>query len=192
MKKILLIALSLMMVFALVSCASTKKEAKAENEELVLYQNSFNDMPKWAVEAYSDDTTFYGWGYAKMSNRQNSIKKAQSDARTNITERVFIAVDEIVTNYVNDAGEDSDRQALDAFETLSRQRASAVLSDSAQKDMYIDQEGGVYILMGIPAENVKSQMYGAAEEASKKFVKNEAAAEANRMMNDAIAKYFGN
>ena len=75
----------------------------------------------------------------------------------------------------------------------SMKRAQALLSGTKQEDMWIDAEGGVYILMSIPVENVASQMYGAASDAvgQSQFVKNEAAAEANEMMNAAIDKYFG-
>ena len=59
--------------------------------------------------------------------------------------------------------------------------------------MYEEPDGGIWVLMSIPVENVESQMYGYVEEAieSTPFERNEAAEEANNMMNDAIAKYFG-
>lgn len=181
-KALLVISMIALLVFA--SCSSTETTEVAADP---------NAMPEWVYTDMSTQDVHYAVGYGKMSNQMNSIKRAQSEARNAIAEWVNISVEEIITTYTNDAGSDANRQAMDAFETLSKQTATAVLSGAKQENMWIDEEGGVYILMSIPVENVASQFYGAAEEAIAEtpFVKNEAAAEANSMMNDAIAKYFG-
>lgn len=183
MKKYLILAL-VAIALVLVGCASSE-EAVAVND---------SGMPEWTYMDMSTQDVHYAVGYANMSNRANSIKRAQAEARNIIAEWVSTAVDEIITTYTNDAGSEGNRQAMDAFETLSKQRAQAVLSGSKQEDMFIDEEGGVYILMSIPVENVASQMYGAAQDAVEqtKFEKNAAAQEANNMMNAAIEKYFSN
>ena len=181
-KALLVISMIALLVFA--SCSSTETTEVAADP---------NAMPEWVYTDMSTQDVHYAVGYGKMSNQMNSIKRAQAEARNAIAEWVNISVEEIITTYTNDAGSDANRQAMDAFETLSKQTATAVLSGAKQENMWIDEEGGVYILMSIPVENVASQFYVAAVEAIAEtpFVKNEAAAEANSMMNDAIAKYFG-
>ena len=196
MKKLVIAALAAILVLA--GCASTEPAAETTNQTAaaqvgqVLGMNGV-PMPDWVFSDQSTQDVHFAVGYAKMSNQMNSMKRAQAEARNVIAEWVMTAVDEIITTYTNDAGSDMNRQAMDAFEAVAKQRAQALLSGTKQEDMWIDAEGGVYILMSIPVENVASQMYGAASDAvgQSQFVKNEVAAEANEMMNAAIDKYFG-
>ena len=110
-----------------------------------------------------------------------------------MAEWVSTVVDEVITTYTNDAGEGVNRQAVDAFETVSRQRAQAVLSGVQQEDMWVDADGGVYVLMSLPIENIENDLLSVVNETftSDAFARNDAAEAANQMMNDAIAKYFG-
>ncbi len=182
MKKTLL-AIMLVAIALLAGCASTEEAAPVETD----------GTPDWVHIDISTQDVHYATGYGNMSNKQNSIKRAQAEARNLIAEWVNTSVEEIITTYTNDAGSEANRQAMDAFETLSIQNASAILSGVKQEDMYEEPDGGIWVLMSIPVENVKSQMYGYVEEAieSTPFERNEAAEEANNMMNNAIAKYFG-
>ena len=181
MKKLLLAALVALIVLA--GCASTDSAESAADP---------NAMPEWVMSDQSTQDVHYAVGYAKQATQMNSIKRAQAEARTLLAEWVNIAVDEIITTYTNDAGSGENRQAVDAFETIAKQRAQAVLSGSTQEAFWVDADGGVYVLMGIPVENVKDQMYGAVTESARQagFEKNEAAAEANAMMNAAIDRFF--
>ena len=180
-KALLVISMIALLVFA--SCSSTETTEVAADP---------NAMPEWVYTDMSTQDVHYAVGYGKMSNQMNSIKRAQAEARTLLAEWVNIAVDEIITTYTNDAGSGENRQAVDAFETIAKQRAQAVLSGSTQEAFWVDADGGVYVLMGIPVENVKDQMYGAVTESASQagFEKNEAAAEANAMMNAAIDRFF--
>lgn len=197
MKKVCLLVLCALALFVVVGCAST---SPAVNESVKTAASQIpvvlgkNDIPRpdWVFQDQSTAELQYAAGYGKMANTQNSMKKAQTEARNLLAEYVSTAVKEITTTYSNDAGTDGNRQAIDAFESVSMQKSQAVLSGANQMDMWEDVEGGVWILMSIPKANVASQMYDAAKEAaSKSFEKNEAAVEANKMMDDAIAKYFG-
>lgn len=183
MKKTI-IALALVLLTVLAGCSSTAEVAPVEDA---------NGLPQWVYQDMSTQDVHYAVGYAKMSNQQTSMQRAQAEARNLIAQWVNTSVEQIITTYTNDAGTDANRQAMDAFESLSIQNASAILSGTKQENMYIDEDGGVYIQMSIPVANVESQMYGFVEEAVAQtpFEKNEAAEEANAMMNDAIAKYFG-
>lgn len=186
------IALALIAALLLAGCSSS--EPAAETTAAPTAPAGYEQLPEWTYIDQSTQDVHFAAAYSKMSDRQNSIKRAQAEARNLIAEWVNTAVDEIITTYTNDAGSGSNRQAVDAFETLSKQRAQAILSGVKQENMHIDSEGGVWVLMSIPVENVASQMYGAASEAVEQagFERNEAAEEANNLMNAAIDKYFGN
>ena len=194
MKKALPFLLSVFLLLTVCGCSSTKAPEAVIAQRPVVLGNYGIPRPDWVIIDVSTQDVHFAAGYGKMSTLQNSIKRAQAEAKNLIAEWVSTAVDEIIVTYTNDAGTDTDRQALDAFEAVGKQRAQAILSGTKQEDLWEDADGGVWVLMSIPVENVASQMYGAASEAAssanKGFMKNEAAKEANDMLNDAIDKYF--
>ena len=197
MKLIVIGALTVLLV--LTGCASSEPQAEAPvnptAEEQLGGEIGLNDvgMPDWVFSPGPDDENHYVVGYALMANRMNSMRRAQAEARNVMAEWVSTVVDEVITTYTNDAGEGVNRQAVDAFETVSRQRAQAVLSGVQQEDMWVDADGGVYVLMSLPIENIENDLLSVVNETftSDAFARNDAAEAANQMMNDAIAKYFG-
>lgn len=192
MKKAFVVFLALAVLFSFVGCASTDKTDTGVSAPVVLGKDGI-PRPDWVVSDISTQDVHYAVGYAKMTTFANSQKRALAEGRNLLAEWVSLSVDEIITNYTNDAGEGANRQAMDAFEAISKQQATAWLSGSKQESLWEDAEGGVYVLVSIPVENVKSQMVQLAEGVNEQvFEKNEAAEEANKMMDAAIAKYFGN
>ena len=185
MRKTLVIALSLLAVFMLASCASTEKTET--NSSITL-----SEMPEWVTSQASLQTEdkHYAVGYGHMSTFRNSLMQAQADGRNQLAIWVNIGIDNIITSYSNDAGvsESSNRQAMDAFETISKQRAQAMLSGITQEDMWQDPEGGVYVLLSLTSDGIITSLEEVNEEA---FEKNEAAEEANSMMHEALQRYFG-
>lgn len=180
----------LLLVF---SCSTVRQNETAIEQNPIIEGKNNVDRPDWIYKDFSNDQIHYVAGYGKMSNLQNSIKRAQAEAKNLIAEWISTAVDEIIITYINDAGTDTNKQAMDAFEVVSRQRAQAILSGIEQVDMWEDKDGGIWVLLSIPVENVKSQMYRAWEEASSSvedFNKSDAAKEANKMMENAINVYF--
>ncbi|MDD4396300.1 MAG: hypothetical protein PHT39_01855 [Sphaerochaetaceae bacterium] len=191
---VIMCIVSVLAVLAFAGCA-TKAEDEKPAASSVLGKDGI-PRPDWVISDASTAEVHYAAGYGKMSNLQNSIKRAEAEGRNLLAEWVSLAVDEIITSYTNDAGEGANRQAMDAFEVVGKQRAQAILSGCTRADMWEDAEGGVWVLMSIPVANVADQMENAAAEATgaksdPDYAKNEAAQEANTMMNDAIAKYFG-
>lgn len=178
------------------SCNSVKPYESANKQNLVLEGTNKVSRPEWVFKDLSNNKTHYVVGYGKMSNLQNSIKRAQAEAKNLLAEWVSTSVDEVITTYTNDSGNTDNNYALDAFEVVSKQRAQAILSGIEQVDMWEDSDGGVWILMSIPVENVKSQMYSAWEEASSSAsdakTNKEVAKEANDKMAEAINNYFNN
>lgn len=179
MKKNLFLVIVVLAVFMFASCASTKsstsKVAKGE---------------WWDYPPEDTADVHYEVGYAKGSTHQVSRDWAKANVNTALAQYVNNAIDAIVTTYVNDAGEvtqqGNNMQALQAFENLSRQRAQATLTGVTYvyKEM---EDGGVYVLASLPIGPLAEELKTRVTEA---FVKNEAAVEANNMMNSAIAKYF--
>lgn len=196
MKKSTFTIILIVLLAVITSCSSVKPYTTANEQEIVKDGVNKVNRPEWIFQDLSNNKTHYVVGYGKLSSLQNSIKRAQTEAKNLIAEWVSTSVDEVITTYTNDSGNSDNSYALDAFEVVSKQRAQAVLSGVEQVDLWEDADGGVWVLMSIPVENVKSQMYGAWEEATSSattsMTNKEAAKEANDKMAEAINSYFNN
>lgn len=178
MKKAFLLLMAILSVFMIVSCATTSTTATAATEDW------WDNPPADTAECH------YDVGYAKGTTLQISREWAKAQANTALAQYVSNSIDAIVTTYVNDAGEVSQEgnnmQAMQAFESVSKQNAQATLTGVTYKFKSMD-DGGVYVLASLPigtlAETFKAQV-------RESFVKNQASEEANNMMNAAIDKYF--
>ena len=186
MKKILIVLVALCMVFALTGCASTKKEAPPPAKKVILGSDGI-PQPDWVYKTVSSQDMHYEAGYGKMSNKQISIKRATVEAKNKIAAWVSTSVKEVVVTYVNDAGSGDDRQAMDAMETISQQVAEATLSGVTTSEMWLDADGGVWVLCSIPLANIEKSFEPAAEAVAEAFVESDAAAAANAKMKEAFA-----
>jgi hypothetical protein len=126
-------------------------------------------------------------GYGKMSDKQNSIKRATVEAKNKIAAWISTQVKEVVVTYINDAGSGDDRQALDAMEVISQQVAEATLSGVSTEDIWVDAENGVWVLCSIPIVNIEQNFEPASEAVAEAFVESEAAEAANTKMKEAFA-----
>ena len=179
MKRLVLFLALIAMLFAFVGCATTTSSASVTGSA-----DWWDNPPADTAEVH------YEVGYAKGTTLQISRDWAKANANTALAQYVNNSIDAIVTTYVNDAGEVSQEgnnmQALQAFESVSKQRAQATLTGVTYQFKSMD-DGSVYVLASLPigplAEELKAQV-------KESFVKNAAAEEANNMMNAAIDKYF--
>jgi len=188
MKKVLIVLVAALLVFGLTGCASTKQDAPppAPVEKVILGADGI-PQPDWVYKTVSSQDMHYESGYGMMSNKQNSIKRATVEAKNKIAAWVSTSVKEVVITYVNDAGSGDNRQAMDAMESISQQVAEATLSGVSTEEMWVDAEGGVWVLCSIPLANIEQSFEPAAEAVAEAFVESDAAAAANAKMKDAFA-----
>jgi len=188
MKKVLIVLVAVLMVVGLTGCASTKKDSPppAPPRKVILGADGI-PQPDWVYKNVSSQDVHYESGYGLMSNKQNSIKRATVESKNKIAAWVSTSVKEVVITYVNDAGSGDNRQAIDAMESISQQVAEATLSGVTTEEMWVDIEGGVWVLSAIPIANVEKSFEPAAEAVAEAFVESDAAAAANAKMKDAFA-----
>lgn len=144
-------------------------------------------QPKWVTRMESMPDRHHETGYAKMSDQQNSIKRATVEAKNKMAEWVQTNVKEVILTYVNDAGSGSNRQSLDAMEVISKQVAEASLSGVTTEELWVDADGGVWVLCSIPFDNLENNFKPAAEAVAEAFSENEAADVANAKMRNSYA-----
>ncbi len=188
MKKMVIVLVAMLMVFGLTGCASVQEEAPppAPEKKVVLGADGI-PQPDWVYKTVSSQDMHFESGYGMMSNKQNSIKRATVEAKNKIAAWVSTSVKEVVVTYVNDAGSGDNRQAMDAMETISQQVAEATLSGVSTEEMWVDADGGVWVLCSIPIANIEQSFEPAAEAVAEAFVESDAAAAANAKMKDAFA-----
>jgi hypothetical protein len=182
-----MVLIVVVLVLVLSGCATSKSMDKVEPAKTVVLGMDGIPQPDWVYKMISSQDMHYESGYGKMSDRQISSKRATVEAKNKIAEWVSTQVKEVIVTYVNDAGSGSDRQALDAMEAISLQVAEATLSGVTTEEMWIDVEGGVWVLCSIPLENIEKNFQPAAEAVAEAFAKNEAADAANAKMKDSFA-----
>lgn len=179
--------LGVLIVLVLAGCATKVEKAAAEVVQPLVIGAEGIPRPEWVYKTITAQDMHYESGYGKMSDKQTSIKRATVEAKNKIAEWVSTSVKEVVVTYLNDAGSGDNRQALDAMEVVSQQIAEAALSGVTTEELWVDADGGVWVLCSIPIANVERNFEPAAEAVVEAFTESEAAAAANAKMKDAFA-----
>lgn len=180
--------MSFLVVLLLGGCATSRVVEKVEPLRSVVLGMDGIPQPEWVYKTVSAQDRHYESGYGKMSDQQNSIKRATVEAKNKMAEWVSTQVKEVIVTYVNDAGSGADRQALDAMEAISLQVAEATLSGVTTEETWIDAEGGVWVLCSIPLANIEENFEPAAAAVAEAFSENEAAEVANTRMKDTFSR----
>jgi hypothetical protein len=188
MKKHWMIIAIVIIISVVSGCATVENVDPIAPKALVVIGQDGIPQPDWVNATPSAQDVHYESGYGKMSDRQNSIKRATVEAKNKIAEWVSTKVKEVIVTYVNDAGSGANRQAIDAMETISLQVAEATLSGVTTDKMWIDAQGGVWVLCSIPLVNVEKNFEPAAEAVAEAFSTNDAADAANAKMKDTFAR----
>lgn len=179
MKKTILSIIAISLVGILViSCGSAPKPV-AGKKSIGL---EGIEMPDWVNKVPKGADTYYAVGYAKRSNKANSITYAEQDARDQIARWIDVSVKTALTNYSSEGGEGNNVQVLQHSENISKQVANQSLSGVERDEVWVDAEGGVYVLASFPKENVNKSFDSIAQS----FVRNEAAAFANFKSDEAL------
>lgn len=183
MKKFVAISVIVTLTMLLIlGCASQPVQPKAEKPAPIMGAEG-QPQPDWVNQTPKLADYHFETGYAKLSNKANSIKRANADAKEKISQWVNTKVQSVVVNYTSDYGSgDENRQAVEAFESISRQISNTSLSGVSQEGMWVDADGGVWVLLSMPIENTLKAFEAAAQD----FEENEAAAFAEFKKNEAL------
>ena len=183
MKKSFVVLLAIMVVMSMfLGCATQKSIGSTTPKAPVIIGLEGQPQPEWVNMVPKVADVHYETGYARLSNKANSMKRANADAKEKISQWINTTVQSVVVNYTSDFGSGDERQALEAYESISRQVSETSLMGVTQESVWVDQEGGVWVLLSMPKENTLK----AFEVASKSFEQNDAAAYAQFKMNEAL------
>jgi hypothetical protein len=151
MKKVLSIAILIIMVALLMGCSTTNKDGS----------------PNWTTNVPNSRTTFYAIGYGKLSNFQNSLMRAEAQAKDRIARWASTTVQGALTNYFLDSGT-SGEQTIEMMESISSQIVNISLNGSRMEEQWTDPDGGVWVLYSYPIRNLKEAYRLKSEELQRK------------------------
>lgn len=177
MKRILIAGLCVLALITLFSGCASQKDVTSS-----IIGAEGVPQPAWVITPPKAEALHYETGFAHLSNKANSIKRASAEAKEKISQWINTTVESVVVNHTSDMGSGDDRQALEAFESISRQTSVTSLMGVSQESMWVDPDGGVWVLLSMPKENIAK----AFEVASKEFERNDAARYAEYKMNEAL------
>lgn len=178
--------ISLLTLVALVSagfiaCSSAPKE-KEEPVSKIIGMDGV-PMPSWVTKNPKSSDTFYAVGFSKKSRRDISKTAAGQDARDQIARWVGTSVKNALVSYTSEGGEGENTQTLTHFENISKQVAEQTLVGVEEDEIWVDAEGGVYMICSFPKENVNKSF----NETVGAFQRNEAAAFAEFKAEEALS-----
>ncbi len=151
MKKYQIISVFTIMVMLMVGCSTTNDDGS----------------PKWTTNVPYSRTTFYAVGYGKLSNQQNSLMRAEAQAKDRIARWISTTVQGALTNYFLDSGT-SGEQTLEMMESISAQIVNVSLNGSRMEEQWSDPDGGVWVLYSYPIRNLKEAYRLKSEELQRK------------------------
>lgn len=200
MKKIYVGIVCVMVLFVIVSCASTKAPVKEANETIVAQNTKVlgkNGVPQpdWVTTEVKTDDKYYASASAKFANQSNAIKAARTQAKAYLAEYVSSLISEFTKYYANEAGVNGNTEAMLGFENAIKDKAEAMLTGVMQEDMWEAEDGTIWVLMSMPLENVEQNLQKALDEAAKAsntYVENENATRAREYMTTAMAELASN
>jgi len=126
MKRIVSILFTLITLAALFSsCATLPSPAPVAEEPAYrpIIGAEGQPQPEWVNTIPRAADFHYQTGYARLSNKANSIQRANGDAKEKISQWISTTVQSVIVNYTSDFGSGDNRQSVEAFESISRQIA---------------------------------------------------------------------
>jgi len=146
-KKLSYLVIILILMVVIASCATTEKQSKVLGVEGVR-------KPSWVDKTPTGEELYFETGYAKLANKANSIKRANAEGKEKISQWISTTVENVVTNFTSDIGDETDRTAIESYVSISKQTSNTALVGVTQEEIWVDEDGGVWVLLSIPKDSV--------------------------------------
>ncbi len=178
MKKIIGMALAVVLASALVGCGSTKATGDARDTS-AYQQNQELNRPVWVGQQFKsgwnkggyywkgpiDEAGYFASGEAKYGDVKSSTTAADLDGKAQIAFYVKQEINAIAQQESEAAGADGEAQKeLKDFQSAV---ASVKISGILRADRFIGEDGTVYVLMFVPDAEIKKALPANSEFAKK-------------------------
>ena len=148
------------LIILIIACANVFASYLKQGGETVYGKNGI-PMPEWASRMYlEDDDYHYVVGSYKMPSKQASISRAQAWCTAEVARQIGVVAKVLVENYMSVAGNAGtmEYEQLEVFVDASVQKSKSMVKGLKRFDMWEAMDGEVYVLMGMPMENLKNAM----------------------------------
>lgn len=173
MNKLTVLVAGILAVFAFTGCGSTPDPMG----------ETIDGVPAWVVTmSMKSDTAHYEVGYGKGSNRATSQKRAEADARNKLAMWLETDVQTALVTYTQDAAIGEESELIEFMEEISRQTAETSLSGAVVESVYVDEDGGVFVLMSYDINGLARDLQSQVDS----YVRNESAAFAEFKADEAL------
>ncbi|RKY57426.1 MAG: hypothetical protein DRP96_09990 [Candidatus Neomarinimicrobiota bacterium] len=164
MKKLIVIALLVPMVFMLMNCGG-KPKAK------------MNNIPEWYLNPPKAEDAIYEAGDAAKQSMGLAKEAADARARDAISRTIEVKVSNMLKNFMQESGIGEDAEALEFTSSVSKQVSNNVLRGARIVKREMKTEGSMYHAYSLAEYNLNSLIQETLNEAKKqKALYNEAKA----------------
>jgi len=160
-RKLLFIETILVAIMTFTGCSSKTEnlksqipQTKAEVSGKCIIKG--NEAPEWVCSGGNIKGYLTAVGYAKSNPLGFSFQKteAMALARDTLIREISVKIKNMVKTYMGSTGvnnETSDK----VIEQVSKQIAYMTLNGSKQLNIYVDKNNDMYVLAGVPVQNIK-------------------------------------
>ncbi len=141
-------------------------------------------QPEWTRKTPKSAEFLYVTGYGKVTDRTTSTKRAVADGKDQISRWLETKVQSILLEHTAETASSSRTAVTATALEVSRSVSRASISGVVQKDLWVDSEGGVWVLLEVPRSVPVRQF----EEAAKTLTRKDAAAYSEQKMREALKK----
>ncbi len=156
MKKITVALVCALALVCLASCASNHRVALSQNKGVV-GKNGI-ERPDWVIHDMSNKKTHYVSAYGEGKTFEVAKAKAKLNADAELALWVSNTVEAVRERYISEDINNASNEFIDTFVLQNKEAGTAVFTGITEVDFWEDGEGGVWVLLSIPVENVRAQI----------------------------------
>jgi hypothetical protein len=169
-KKFTVMVATFLAMAAIMGCASNANQTGTAQTSAAIGPTGRTDpnTPDFYLNPPQDPNYIFGVGNAKMQSTNRSQQAAEHRARTSLTFQLNAYVRAMQVDYGKEAGTNHNMAAVELFENVDRQLASASLRDATVVQRFIGKDGTHWALVSYPKDSAKKEAVGIIENAASK------------------------
>lgn len=158
-KSRILVVLMLVIAFCFVSCASNHSVALSQNKA-VEGKNGIK-RPDWVIHDQSTKKVHYSAGFGEGRTFETAKMKAKLNADAELALWISTTIDAVRDRYIEEYADNVSETFVDKFIYSAKEAGQALVTGIVEEDYWEDADGGVWVLVSLPVENVRAQINAA-------------------------------
>lgn len=159
-KSSLIVILMLIVAFCFVSCSSLNHKVALSQNKAVEGKNGIK-RPDWVIHDQSTKKVHYSTGFGEGKTFETAKMKAKLNADSELALWISTTIDAVRDRYIEESTDNLSETFVDKFVYSAKEAGQALVTGIIEEDFWEDAEGGVWVLISLPVENVKAQINAA-------------------------------